>query len=416
MLSKQVERVFDHRQKRGTGYDFDLESGKGLLFWFPEFARIRTTIEQYWREAHYRRGYDIVFSPHIGVEGLWEQGGHTSYFTDRMYGLVENNPSPEDNVKYRLRSMNCPLHILMYKNAPRFSDELPIRWAELGTVYRFEKPSDLKYGMIRVRNYTPDDAHIFCRRNQVEEEVFNVLSFAVEMLREFGFEPEDYELRLSGDPDENTVPPHEAQWAQGILKEAVKKILKGKRILPERGNSLFYGVKLDLEIADCKERRWACSTVHIDTYLPQRFGLSYQCGTRKERPIIIHRTLLGSMERFTALLLDHYDGKLPVWLSPTQVIVLPVSEQKNGDYAREVYHKLMKHGVRAKLDVRPETLPLRKRDAHLACVPYVAVVGDGEMIGHTVAVSDRSEKEPVEYSIDDFLAKVVLESCSPRLC
>jgi threonyl-tRNA synthetase len=415
MSTQQPEQGFDHRCERNVGYGLGQEVGKGLLFWYPKLARVRTIVEDFWRTEHYRREYDIVYTPHIGIEDLWARGGHIDHFENRMYGLITNNPSPEEQVRYRLRSMNCPLHILVYGSAPRQRDELPIRLAELGTVYRFERPSDLKYGMIRVRNYTPDDGHIFCRRDQVEEQVTSVLTFAVEMLRAFGFESQHYNLRLSGDPEADTVPPHESQWEQEVLREAARRVLRGKRMLSKRGNPLFYGVKLDLEIKDFRGRPWACSTVQVDTYLPRQFDLSYQAGKRLERPVIIHRTLLGSLERFVALLIEHCKGNLPAWLCPVQVIVIPVSEERNSQYAREVIDRLKMHDIRVKLDARSETLERRKRDAHLERVPYIAVVGDRETTNNTVTISDRSDREPTEYLIDDFIARVTAEGSKPRL-
>lgn len=412
--------LLDHHRLRGAGagiYDFYSQAGKGLPFWLSNAAFVRDEIEHFWREEHRKRGYQIVFTPHIGKHELWDTSGHLKRFEKRMYNPMivhESEKGQESEEAYILRPMNCPFHILIYQALDPRYEQLPVRIAELGTVYRMEKSGDLT-GLLRVRGFTQDDAHIFCRKDQVEHEVAEVLTFAIELLRTFGFRTSDFAFKFCKTPKEPLGFDNwyeEWRWAREILENAVQKIHKSPLDLADRP-SLFYGVQLDLEINDSNGRPWVCSTIQIDLLMAKKeyFNLSYKNKNGedvREVPYIIHRTLLGSMERFYAILMEYHNGSLPVWLAPVQTIIIPVAAEKHLDFSCRVRNTLVDAGIRAKVDERNKTLSWKIRDAHESFdkYPYILVIGDQEIEDKQISVRTRSGENLGKRNLSDFIQLV----------
>jgi len=378
-------RKRDHRK---LGRELDLfsiqdEAGSGLIFWHPRGGIIRKEIEDWLRAELLARGYDLVFTPHAMRLHLWETSGHTNFYRENMFGPME-----VENDHYQLKPMNCPGHILIYKSRTRSYRELPMRLAELGTVYRYER-SGVMHGLLRVRGFTQDDAHIFCIPEQLEAEVQSCVEFAFLVLKTFGFDR--YEVELSArDP---AHPEHYAgtveEWnrAEGALKNTLERMKIPFKVMP--GEAVFYGPKIDVKLVDAIGRPWQLTTVQFDFNLPQRFGLEYVgADGHLHTPVMVHRALLGSIERFFGVLIEHYAGAFPVWLAPVQAAVLPISD-KHAAYAREVSEELRHAGVRVQLDDRNEKLNARIRDAQLQKVPFMLVVGDREAQSRSVAVRRR---------------------------
>jgi threonyl-tRNA synthetase len=402
------------RDHRRLAKDLDLfslqeEGGPGLVYWHPKGSVIRETIEDFWRKEHRRRGYDIVYSPHIAKLDLWKTSGHWSWYRESMYG-----PMVVEDVEYLLKPMNCPFHILMYKNGTRSYRDLPIRTGELGTVYRYER-SGVLHGALRVRGFTQDDAHLFVRPDQLEDELVGVLDLTQSMMETFGYR--EYECMLSVRDPENKAKyvGDDEVWelAQKALEAAMKR--KGLPYRVEPGEAKFYGPAIDIKIKDALGRMWQGPTIQVDFNLPERFDVNYvgEDGAR-HRPVIIHRTVLGSMERFVAGLVEHYAGAFPLWLAPVQVEVIPVSERQ-AEYAKKVADMLRGSDLRVLCDVGPEKMGYKIRQAQMQKIPYMLVVGGREEEGGTVSVRHRSLGDLGSFSLSDFIAKAAEEARSRSL-
>src|SRR5262245_10591686 len=388
----------DHR-KRGREVDlFSIadETGAGLILWHPKGGFIRKQIEDFWRDEHLKGGYDLVYSPHIANIKLWHTSGHTEYYKDSMY-----SPIDIEGVEYQLKPMNCPFHITIYRQKLHSYRELPFRFAELGTVYRFER-SGVLHGLLRVRGFTQDDAHIFCRMDQLESEIVRVLDFVTSILKAFGFS--EYELYLSTKPAKASGT--DEQWA--LATEALRKALefRGYKYTVDPGEGTFYGPKIDLKIKDSLDRSWQCSTIQVDFHNPNRFQLEYIGDDNKaHQPVMVHRPLLGSLERFFGVLIEHYAGAFPLWLAPVQAVVIPVAEAQH-EYGAKVAGTLRAKGLRVRLDDRNEKLGYRIREAQVQKVPYMLVVGDKEVEAGTVSVRHRHAGDLGAMGVGDFGAKV----------
>jgi threonyl-tRNA synthetase len=355
------------------------EVGIGLALWHPKGTIIRNLIRDYWEQEHLKNGYQLVCTPHIAREELWKISGHLDYYKDNMYFFSK------DGEAYVVKPMNCPLHIQIYKAKPRSYKDLPTRYAEMGTVYRYER-SGTMHGLLRVRGFTQDDAHIFCTPKQVKIEILNLLNFAQQILYRFGFK--EFKTYLSTrDPEQpQKYMGTEKRWqlAQGALADALHdKSIPYKEM---RGEAVFYGPKIDLNIVDDAGREWQCTTIQFDFNLPKRFHLAYT-GTdgKPHQPVMIHRALLGAIERFVAILLEHCRGNLPVWLAPTQVQVIPVSHEQL-PYAEIVNKKLLAKGMRSEIDASTATISYKIRNAELQKIPYTVIVGKREVQTRKIAI------------------------------
>ncbi len=407
---KHLEEV-KKRDHRRLGKDLDLfsiqydDAGPGLVFWHPKGAMIRKLIEDFWRDEHLKHGYELIYAPHIAKIGLWKTSGHWEFYKENMY-----SPMDIDGQEYILKPMNCPGHILVYKTKIRSYRDLPIRWAELGTVYRYERSGVLQ-GLFRVRGFTQDDAHLFCRFDQLDDEIKGVINLGLHIFRSFGFS--DFKMVLSTRPTEKYVGTIE-HWdkATAALKKSIEEI--GLPYTVAEGEAVFYGPKADIHISDSLGRDWQCFTVQVDFNLPERFDMVYtaQSGTQ-ERPVMLHRALMGSLERFFAILIEHYGGAFPMWLAPTQVIILPVAEAQH-NYANEVKAALVKAGVRAQADLRNERLSQRIREATNQKISYMLVVGDKEEADKTVAVRERTKGDLGQLKLEDFINQIK-DAVSKRL-
>jgi threonyl-tRNA synthetase len=389
-LDEHLHRLEEARRRdhRVLGRELDLfsfhdETGPGLVLWHPKGARVREIIEDFWRKEHTRRGYDLVYTPHIGRSKLWETSGHLEFFKENMYPAMDI-----DGQEYYLKPMNCPFHILYYKTALRSYRELPMRIGELGTVYRYERGGVVQ-GLLRVRGLTQDDAHIFCRPDQIESEIDGVLEFTFDMLGAFGLT--EFEIRLSTRPEKAVGEPEQWELATESLRRTLEA--RGLRYEVDEAGGAFYGPKIDIHMRDAIGRLWQCTTVQFDFNLPERFGLTYigEDG-REHQPYMVHRVLLGALERFMGVLIEHYAGAFPTWLAPVQAEVIPIAERHH-DYARQVQAQLSDAGVRAHADMRNERMNAKIRDAQLQKVPYMLVVGDREEASGAVAVRLRSGED-----------------------
>jgi threonyl-tRNA synthetase len=388
------------RDHRRLGQDLDLFSiqpetvGPGLILWHPKGGLIRHLAEEYCKRKHLESGYDFVYTPHIGRSNLWETSGHLGFYAENMYA-----PIKIEEQLYYLKPMNCPFHVNIYGNRVRSYRELPMRLAEWGTVYRFER-SGVLHGLTRVRGFTQDDAHLFCRPDQMPEEIDKVLHFSLDILRAFGFET--FELFLSTRPPKRVG--SEAEWdaAETALEDTLKRSGIPYQVNP--GDGAFYGPKIDLVVKDAIGRPWQLSTVQFDFNLPERFNLTYigEDGAT-HRPYMIHRALLGSMERFFGVLLEHHGGALPVWLSPVQAVIIPIAD-RNLDYCIEVHARLRKEGLRVELDRSEDRMNAKIRKAQLQKIPFMLVVGDREQEAGAVAVRLRSGEDLKAKSVDEFIA------------
>jgi threonyl-tRNA synthetase len=389
------------RDHRKIGKDLDLfsiseESGGGLVLWHPRGALIRKTIEDFWRDEHQKNGYDFVYSPHVGRGTLWETSGHLGFYRENMYSSMD-----VEGQEYYVKPMNCPFHIMIYKNKLRSYRELPMRYAELGTVYRFER-SGVLHGLLRVRGFTQDDAHIFVAPEEMEQEVIRVLDFVVRMLRTFGFE--DFKAYIATKPEKAVGDDVMWQQATQALKVAADKAKLGYEM--DEGGGAFYGPKVDIKIKDALGRLWQCSTVQFDFNEPERFGMTFiGVDNQQHRPYMIHRALLGSIERFFGMLIEHYAGAFPVWLAPVQAKVLSITD-KQLDFAKTVRDGLLGAGIRAELDTRSEKIGFKIREAALEKVPYTLVVGDKEVQQNAVAVRERGGKDLGAMPLPDLIEKV----------
>ena len=395
----------EKRDHRRIGRELDLfsiqeDAGGGLVFWHPRGARIRRVMEDYWREQHARAGYELLYTPHIALEDLWHTSGHTDFYRESMY-----RPMEEDGQPYQLKPMNCPFHVLVYKDRLRSYRDLPMRWAELGTVYRHEMSGAL-HGLMRVRGFTQDDAHVFCREEQIEEEVLHVLDLTLGMLGDFGFE--NFEVNLSTRPEKAVGSEEIWDKATAALRGALER--KGLEYILDEGGGAFYGPKIDLKIEDAIGRKWQCSTVQLDFNLPERFDMEYVAASgERRRPIMIHRALLGSLERFFGILIEHYEGRFPAWLAPVQAVALNITD-KQAEYVDSVAKTLNEQGFRVEADLRNEKIGFKIREHTMQKVPFLLVAGDREKEAGSLAVRSRSGEDLGSMTIDDlgkFLAQQV---------
>ena len=402
-LEQHLHRLEEakRRDHRKLGRELDLfsiadETGAGLVLWHPKGGFVRKQIEDFWRDQHLAGGYDLVYSPHIAKLDLWKTSGHTEYYRDGMY-----SPIDIENVQYQLKPMNCPFHITIYQSRLRSYRELPFRFAELGTVYRFER-SGVLHGLLRVRGFTQDDAHVFCRPDQLDDEIVRVLDFVTGILRAFGFDR--YDTYLSTRPGQSTGTDEQWETATAALRKALEK--RGHAYVVDPGEGVFYGPKIDIKIKDSLDRAWQCSTIQVDFNNPNRFGLEYIGEDGKaHQPIMVHRALLGSLERFFGVLIEHYAGAFPLWLAPVQAVVVPVAE-RHQDYARQVAEKLRGRGLRVHVDDRSEKMGYKIREAQVQKVPYMLVVGDKEVGAGTVSVRHRQAGDLGPAEVETFGAKV----------
>ncbi len=386
----------DHRVlgKQLELFSINEEVGAGLVLWHPKGARIRNEIENFWRQEHLNKGYELVYSPHIALRQLWDRSGHTDFYNESML-----KPMEVENRLYQLKPMNCPFHIHMYKSRMWSYRDLPLRWAELGTVYRFEA-SGVLHGLMRVRGFTQDDAHHFVTQENMEEEVIWVLNFCVHILKSFGFS--NYDIYLSTKPLEKAIG-EDVDWerAEGSLKKALEKA--GMEYQVDEGGGAFYGPKIDIKIKDALNRSWQCSTIQFDFSLPERFDLTYIDNDGKQkRPYMIHRALLGSIERFFGVLIEHYAGNFPLWLAPVQVKILPITDNFN-EYGGKLLKALREHKIRAELDDRSEKVGAKIRDAEMQKIPYMGIVGAKEMESGSISLRKHGEGDLGSMSIDQLV-------------
>jgi threonyl-tRNA synthetase len=396
------------RDHRRIGKDLQLfritqEYGGGLVLWLPNGAFIRKVIEDYWRETHLARGYDLLFTPHVAPRSLWDKSGHTDHYTDSMYAPME-----VEGESYQLKPMNCPFHIGVYNATRRSYRELPERYAELGTVYRFERSGAL-HGLMRVRGFTQDDAHIFCAREDLAAELGACLDIAQEMYETFGFPEYKVELSVRDAEDTSKYQGDDEIW--DLSEKTLANVLDDRGIEYKRveGEAAFYGPKIDVKVVDAIGRVWQLTTIQLDFNQPERFDLKYVgADNEPHRPIMIHRALLGSIERFFGILIEHYGGNFPVWLAPVQVRVLPVS-QKFSEYAREATEAMKAAGIRAKLDDDAEKLGYRIRRAELDKVPYAVIIGGKEAEARTVSPRKRLDGDLGAMPLEAFIEQVKRE-------
>jgi len=386
-------------------YHIDDDLGPGLILWHPNGALIKRLIENYALDEYLKNGYFLVNSPHIARFHLWEISGHSGFYKESMYPpmhLKEINKEERDD--YQLKPMNCPFHILIYKHKVHSWRDLPLRFTELGTVYRYERSGTLS-GLVRVRGFTQDDAHIWCQPEQLETEIKNAFFLALKILKTFGFE--QYEIYLSTRPEKYIGRPKDWQLAT----KAIEETLRSSKInyLIDKGGGAFYGPKIDIKIKDALGRPWQCTTIQIDFNLPQRFDLYYiDKKGKKQRPIMIHRALLGSLERFMGVLIEHYKGAFPLWLAPSQVALINVGKSHR-DYAAKIFKLLSEKNIRCRLLEENETVNKRIRQAEMEKIPYILVVGDREKANQTVSVRRRKSNELKSMAVDEFISQIIKE-------
>ena len=398
------------RDHRKLGKELDLfsvtdEVGPGLILWHPKGSRIRCLMEDFWKEEHFKNGYEMVHSPHAAKVDMWKTSGHMDFYKDNIF-----SPMDIEGKEYVMKPMNCPFHIQIYKSRLRSYRDLPVRYAELGTVYRYER-SGVLHGLLRVRGFTQDDAHLFCRPNQIEEEIVKVLDLILLILKSFGFN--EYKVYLSTRPDKFVGSEENWEKATNALKQALEKSKLKYEIDP--GEGVFYGPKIDIKIKDSLNRFWQVSTVQVDFNLPQRFDINYiEEDGQKYQPIMLHRALMGSLERFFGCLVEHYAGAFPLWLAPVQIILLPITDQ-NHEYSDEVFKKLTLSGFRVEKDLRNEKIGFKIRDAQIQKIPYMIVIGEKEQANKILAVRKRRSKETITFTIDELTDKLSLEVSEKKL-
>lgn len=397
----------EKRDHRKLGKQLDLfsvreEIGAGLVLWHPNLAVVREEIENYWRTEHRKRGYVIVNTPQIAKSKLWEISGHMDHYKENMFFIQKEEDSDDQFV---VKPMNCPFHILIYQANRHSYRSLPLRMAELGTVYRKEKSGALA-GLTRVQGFTQDDAHIFCTPEQLVDEINEIIDFVSDTMKIFKM---DFEVELSTRPESYVGELENWNLAEAGLKEAMDK--RGMKYDINEGDGAFYGPKIDFKVKDAIGRTWQCATIQLDFNLPERFNIKYQDkdGSMKT-PVMLHRVIFGSMERFHGILIEHYTGAFPTWLAPTQVTIVPISTEKHGDYAQQIYNKMRDAGIRVQLDDRSESMNYKIRESlkeHK--VPYVCVVGDKEQESNAVAVRKRAVGQVGTFNVDEFIEKILTE-------
>jgi threonyl-tRNA synthetase len=387
------------RDHRKLGRELDLFSmgediGAGLIVWHPNGALIRRTIEDFWVQKHYKGGYKILYSPHIAKLNLWQRSGHLDFYRENMY-----SPMEIEGTDYEIKPMNCPFHIHVYKTNLRSYKDLPIRYAELGTVYRYER-SGVLHGLLRVRGFTQDDAHIFCREDQIEGEILDVLDFTLFVLRTFGFD--SYNIYLSTRPEHYVGTLENWERSTNALKHALD--VKGLSYEIDPGEGVFYGPKIDIKVKDSLNRPWQCSTIQVDFNNPERFDMTYR-GTDggEHRPIMIHRALMGSLERFFGILIEHYAGAFPLWLAPVQIELLTIAE-RHAEYATTILNQMRAQGIRAELNLDNEKIGYKIRNASMRKVPYLVLIGDKEVSEQRVPVRKRTGEQMGLFSMEELIA------------
>ena len=402
-LNKQEEAK--KRDHRVLGQQLDLFSiqelaGPGLIFWHPKGGIIRKEMEDWMRSEYLKRGYSLVYTPHVARRQLWQTSGHEGYYAQNMFDVMEL-----DDAEYRMKPMNCPFHILIYKDSLKSYRDLPVRLGELGTVYRYER-SGVMHGLLRVRGFTQDDAHIFCTPEQIEKEIADCVEFARDVLKDFGFDKFQTELSTWNPADRRNFVGSDEQWngATHSLEKVLKELNIEYTTIP--GEAAFYGPKIDIKLVDAIGRLWQLSTVQFDFNLPQRFGLEYvaEDGSRKQ-PVMVHRALYGSVERFFGVLIEHYAGAFPVWLSPVQAVMIPISE-RHADYANKVADQLRAVGVRVHVDARNEKMNAKIREHAMQKVPFLLVVGDKEAEAGKVNVRTRGKEKTEDMPAAEFVEKI----------
>ncbi len=400
-LRAHLERLkeIEKRDHRKVGRELDLfstheEAGPGLIYWHPKGSRIRLSIEDFWREEHRKGGYELLYTPHVGKSWLWETSGHLDFYAENMYAPMEL-----DNADYYVKPMNCPFHIMIYKTQMRSYRDLPLRWGELGTVYRYER-SGVLHGLLRVRGFTQDDAHIFCTPDQVEDEILEVLRFSLRMWDAFGFK--DIKAYLATRPEKSVGAQGDWDTATESLKKAVAA--EGLDYELDEGGGAFYGPKIDLKVKDALGREWQMSTIQFDFNLPERFDMTFVDHDGKEkRPFMVHRALLGSLERFFGVLVEHYGGAFPVWLAPEQAVVIPVAPAFS-EYAENVAKQLKEAGFRASADLSDDRMNAKIRYHQSQKVPYMLIVGENEVEAGAVSYRTRTNERANGVPFDDFKA------------
>ncbi|MEM8531837.1 MAG: threonine--tRNA ligase [Chloroflexota bacterium] len=389
------------RDHRRLGKELNLFSisenvGGGLILWHPKGAMIRGIVEEFARTEHLKNGYEWVYSPHVGRAHLWETSGHLDFYQENMFAAMEI-----EGDTYYAKPMNCPFHIEIYKTHLHSYRDLPLRFAENGTVYRFER-SGVLHGLTRVRGFTQDDAHIFCRPDQIDEEISRALDFSLYILRSFGLS--DFTAYLSTIPEKHVGEPSDWEKATVALQRAVEEHDLPYQV--DEGGGAFYGPKIDLKVKDALGREWQLSTIQFDFNLPERFDMEYIAEDGQPyRPYMVHRALLGSMERFFGILIEHYGGAFPVWLSPVQAVIIPISDEKQGQYGREVAERLKALGMRVELNASKDRMQAKIREAQLQKVPYMLIIGNREQEAGAVAVRLRSGEDLGALTVDDFIAR-----------
>jgi threonyl-tRNA synthetase len=400
---KRMEEI-KKRDHRVLGRELELfsildEVGPGLVLWHPKGAQVRKIIEDFWVEEHQKNGYQLIYTPHIARLHLWEKSGHTGFYQEFMY-----SPMVVEDEKYQLKPMNCPFHILIYKSKIRSYRDLPLKLAELGACYRYER-SGVLHGLMRVRGFTMDDAHIFCKLEQLEEEVLKLLDFSLSFLRILGFEK--YEIYLSTRPDKFIGDPQNWEKATQALREALNK--DNLQFQVDEGGGAFYGPKIDIKIIDAMGRPWQCTTIQFDFNIPERFDLTFAGADGKlHRPIMIHRALLGSLERFFGVLIEHYAGAFPLWLSPVQIRILPITDEQN-PYSAEIKNRLQEEGFRAELDDRNEKINYKIREAEKEKIPYMFIVGKKEVQNKSVSVRKHKQGDLGQLDLEEIILRLKKE-------
>ncbi len=404
---KQLEEAKE-RDHRKIGRELDLfsihdEAGPGLVLWHPHGARVRNVIENFWREEHYRRGYELVYIPHIVRENLFQKSGHLENFRDDMY-----SPMDVDGMNYYAKPMNCPAHILIYQSQLRSYRDMPVRYAELGTVYRYERSGAL-HGLLRVRGFTQDDAHIFCRPDQLEDEILGIIDLADFMMKAFGFE---YKLCLSTRPEKSIGTEEIWEYATETLRKALEK--NGQPYEVDEGGGAFYGPKIDVMLLDALGRTWQGPTFQLDFNFPERFDITYvDTDGEKKRAVMLHRTVLGSMERFFGNLIEHYKGAFPPWLSPVQAKVMTITDDSI-PYAKSLNQRLRCAKIRSELDIRNEKINYKVREAESLKIPFMLVAGKKEMQEGTVSLRERGRKDHGVMSVETVLDMIQEAAGAPR--
>jgi threonyl-tRNA synthetase len=415
-LDEYLKKLEEARQRdhRKLGKELDLFSiqdlgGPGLIFFHPKGGTVRRQIEDWMRDQYVKRGYSLVYTPHVARADLWKTSGHYGFYAENMFKRMEL-----DDAEYQLKPMNCPFHILIYADRQHSYRDLPVRLGELGTVYRYER-SGVMHGLMRVRGFTQDDAHIFCTPEQIEDEIVSCLEFAIDTLRTYGFE--DYEAELStwdnGASGKYDGAPDQWKLGENALHKAISRLNLKVKVMSDE--AAFYGPKIDMKLVDAIGRLWQLSTVQFDFTLPRRFGLEYIGEDGKaHQPLMVHRALYGSLERFFGILVEHYAGAFPVWLAPVQAMVLPITDRQI-EFARAVRNQLEAAGIRATVDERSEKVNLKIREAQLQKVPYMLVVGDREEKSGTVAVRNRKHGDLGARPLEDFVSEIrrLIDSKAP---